>query len=150
MWGNLLGWILSIALVAATVSGIHIAKGFDRPTPASGFGDQVVAAGALAPPIPARHLLPDLSGGGGDSAQAVRRAIEAYRADRWAYDRAASGNVPDNFDSLPAVIAIIDAAMSKSEAVLAPFAEQVVTFRTNKPELEAVWVLGEGLVRAAL
>src|SRR3954464_4962099 len=102
MWGNVLGWFLSLLLVAAAIGGVQLARQLDRPTPPTAFVHEVLGAGVLQPPIPTRNLLPDLSGPP-DSSAAVQRAIDAYRADRWTYDRAAEGDVPDNFDSLPAV-----------------------------------------------
>jgi hypothetical protein len=94
-------------------------------------------------------MLPDPSESA-DSTEQLKAAIAAYRADFYTYDRAASGAIPDNFDTLLAIAPIVDVAMSPGAALLAPISDRTVTYRAARPELEAVTKLGEALIRAAL
>ncbi|CAN5650731.1 hypothetical protein BH09PLA1_BH09PLA1_13600 [soil metagenome] len=149
MWGNLAGWMISVLLVLGAVGGAAYLDRMDRVTSATAFGGNIATFGSLDLPIELQPLMPDLSGPV-DATPALSTAINAYRADFYTYDRAAAGHVPDHFDALPAIAPIVEVAMSPGAALLSPMKEQAVTYKARRPELDAVRVLGEALVRAAL
>src|SRR4051812_7779646 len=97
MWGNALGWTISLFLIVATVSAAAYVQRVDRPTPATMFSQSVVALEPLQLPITSRYLLPEFTGAADDATPLVRAAIDAYLAERWTYERAAQGHIPKNF-----------------------------------------------------
>jgi hypothetical protein len=149
MWGNLPGWIISVLLIIGAVAGAVRLDRMDRATAPTAFAMDRKNLAELDLGIPLQPMMPDLSGPV-DVTQQLQSAIDAYRADFYTYDRAASGAVPDNFDALPAIAPIIDVAMSPGAALLSPMKEQTVTYKARKPELDAIRSLGEGLIRAAV
>jgi hypothetical protein len=149
MWGNTIGWIISLLLIAGAVAGAAYLDRMDRVTPPTAFAMDPKNLAELDLGIPLQPLMPDLSGPVDITAQ-LKAAIEAYRADFYTYDRAATGAIPDNFDAMPAIAPIVDVAMSPGAALLSPLSEQTVTYKARKPELEAIRTLGEALIRAAL
>ena len=117
MWGNLPGWIISLLLIVGAVSGAAYLDRRDRVTQPTEFAGHLDNFASLELPK-LQPLMPDLSGPA-DATPALKAAIEAYRADFLTYDRAAKGDIPDNFDALPAIAPIIDVAMSPGAALLA-------------------------------
>src|SRR4051794_13969461 len=148
MWGNSLGWFISFLIVAGTAAGLAYVQRQDHPTPATAlvFDPQNLAEIEL--PIDPATLLPPLTGQA-DATELFRRAATAYQSDPITYDRAAEGEVPDDFATLPAVTPVIDGAMARGEVVLADAPEETVTFK-SRPRLTALRVVGAGLVRAGM
>ena len=149
MWGNLTGWIISFVLIVLTIGFAVQLDRRDRVTAPTSFLSQMRQLDDLDLRIPLQPMMPDASGPV-DTTEQLMTAIEAYRADFYTYDRAATGAIPDNFDALPAIAPIVDVAMSPGAALLAPLKERTVTYKANRPELDATRTLGEALIRAAL
>lgn len=149
MWGNLPGWIICVLLIIGTVAGAAYLDRMDRVTAPTAFALDATNLAELDLGIPLQPMMPDLSGSVDVTSQ-LKSAIDAYRADFYTYNRAASGAVPDNFDALPAIAPIVDVAMSPGAALLSPLKEQTVTYKATRPELDAIRTLGEALIRAAL
>jgi hypothetical protein len=152
MWGNPLGWFLSLLIIAGAVTGLVYLERLDRVTAPTSLSNDArnLAPLDLPPEASLKGLMPDLTGPA-DPAPLYSAAIDAYWADPDVYDKVAHGeNPPKQFEQLPAIAPLFEAALSPNEAVLAPMAEEVVTLSTPPRPLEAIGTLGEAIVRAGL
>jgi hypothetical protein len=148
MWGNALGWTISFFIVAATAAGIVYVQSTDRPTPPTALVADSQNLDEVELPIDPASLMPQLTGQA-DATELFRRAAAAYQSDPVTYDRAAEGEIPDDFDTLPAIAPLLDGAMARGTVVLADAIEETVTFKP-RARLTALRVLGAGVIRAAM
>jgi len=148
MWGNALGWCISFCIVAATAAGLVYVQRLDHPTPPTELVADAQNLDELELPVDPFTLIPKLTGEA-DSAELLRRAAMAYQSDPVTYDRAAEGEVPDDFDTLPAIAPLIDGAMARGTVVVGDMPEEVITFKP-RARLSALRVLGDGVIRAGM
>jgi hypothetical protein len=153
MWGNALGWCISLVLLAGIAAALVYVDSLNRATaPTALSRDARHVEQTLDLPVAPETLLPELTGPP-DAATHVRRAADAYHADPSTYDSIARGRgVPENFDSLPAITPILEAALSPEMTLLGGGAvvAEVVTFRKPRAPLDALRALGACLIQAGL
>src|SRR5689334_22780693 len=148
MWGNALGWCISFFIVAATAAGLMYVQQLDHPTPPTALVADPQTLAEVELPVDPTTLIPELTGQA-DATELFRRAAAAYQSDPVTYDRAAQGEVSDDFDTLPAIAPLIDGAMARGGVVLADAPEEVVTFKP-RARLTALRVLGDALIRGGM
>jgi hypothetical protein len=148
MWGNALGWTISFFIIAATAAGLVYVQRLDHPTPQTALVADPQNLAELELPIDPATLLPELKGQA-DATELFRRAAAAYQSDPVTYDRAAEGEISDDFITLPAIAPLIDGAMARGETVLADAPEETVTFKP-RARLTALRVLGDAVIRGGM
>jgi hypothetical protein len=146
MWGNTLGWMISLLLVAATSWGIvwvdRSAKTLSAPT---AFSRDPANAAAIALPIPPGTVV-DMSDPA-DAAAIYRSAIEDFNQQPYVYERFARDGRFHDIDSVPAVDSLTAATHNASANIFAANPSEIVNFSNEKPALDALRILGSCAVR---
>jgi hypothetical protein len=146
MWGNALGWTISLLLVALTSAAIHwvdqSARIISAPT---AFAADPSSAAAIALPIPPSTLL-DMSDPS-DAAAIYRGAIDDYNQEPNIYDRFALDGRLRDVDSVPAVDSLTAATHSASAKLFAANPSEIVIYTSDPPDLSALRTLGTCAIR---
>ncbi|MDQ3439968.1 MAG: hypothetical protein M3478_06410 [Planctomycetota bacterium] len=149
MWGNRLGWGISLVIAVAVVGSLtyyaRAASVVSNPTPfAADAADNVVAIS-----VPAQTVLgtaPKTC----DAAQAYSEAIALYRKEPSLYDDVASGvSRASDASKLPAIQRLIEAKDCGQMTLFAAEPHRVVRYG-EVPEIEALRTIGRATVRVGL
>ena len=149
MWGNALGWILSLLIVAATAAGlVLLERHLADVTPTTDLmRDPAMLAPVALPVAPSAVLAPRDPC---DAGPMYRQAIERVLADRDAYERfATDGRGSDEASGLGALDLLVGAGVCSQMTLFAAAPAEVVNYGV-KPELQALRVAGMCSVRLGL
>lgn len=150
MWGNRLGWTLSLLSVAAIVLFLRmISINAVRAAPRTDFSRNPESAAVIELPVDPAVVLPSISNSR-DSSTTYRLAAEQVLANSFIYEGfARSGQIGD-IDDLAAVKTLLQAADSTTARFFDKAPERVITYTNEKPFLDALVIVGRCANRAGL
>jgi len=149
MWGNRLGWGISLIIAVAVVGSLtyyaRAASVVSKPTPfASDAADNVVAISVPAQTVLGATPKPC------DAAQAYSEAIALYRKEPSLYDDVAAGiSRAGDAAKLPAIQRLIEAKDCGQMTLFSAEPHRVVRYG-EVPEIEALRTIGRAAVRVGL
>jgi hypothetical protein len=145
MWGNLRGWLISVAMATLTLASLFVIETRGRATRADAFGlDPANTAGFSLPPP--TLVVPDMTDES-DSTPAYRSAIAQCLARREAFDRYTRYRGDEHLPALrPALDLLLSARSSNRAAIFTASPQELLHYRNASPPLEAL----ELIARAAL
>ncbi len=148
MWGNRLGWGISVAIAIAVVGSLALfVRTAGRIADATQFG-RAAASNSVALPVPAQSVIGAAESC--DAAQPYSEAIALYRREPNVYDDVAAGtSKPTDASKLPAVQRLIEGARCGQMTLFAANPAQVVRYG-EAPDLEALRMVGRAAVRLGL
>ncbi len=145
MWGNSLGWSLSMLVVALAAGWMYLISSGTNATPATTFSrdPRHFMALTLPEPPPAAKLPPPTDDR--DAGELYRQAIKRFEADRITYeDFAARGTLaPSAAAKLDAIDLLVQATPCAKMNLFAAHPQQIVNYDHDKPPLEALRMLGK-------
>jgi hypothetical protein len=149
MWGNTLGWSISLALVVlTTVSVAWLDRATRTISAQTQFSLDEKNGAAIELPISPSTVLPRMTDPT-DAGPIHRRAIDQFHNDPTSYGRfARSGTSADEIESLPAIKILVEATNCASADLFASKPAQIVNLNGDKPDLEALQTLGAASRRA--
>jgi hypothetical protein len=146
MWGNALGWTISLLLVVLTAAAVHwvdqSARTISAPT---AFAADPNNAPAIVLPVSPSTLL-DMSDPA-DAAAIYRGAIDDYQQQPNIYDRFALDGRLRDVDSVPAVDSLTAATHSASAKIFAAHPAQIINYNSDNPNLVALKTLAACAIR---
>jgi hypothetical protein len=143
MWGNRLGWGISLLIVLLVGGWVYLIERGSARTPATDFSKNPANFEPLRLPEPPESVFNPTSPA--DAGPLYRRAIDAYLADRATYSNfAASGKLdsPKRGDLAAAIDPLIEASASLQMDLFAARPGELVNYASQKPSLEALETLG--------
>ena len=149
MWGNALGWFISLLIVVATATGlVFFQRHLADLTPTTDLvGDPMMLAPLALPVSPESVVAPRDAC---DAGPIYRQAIERVLADRDAYERfAADGRGSEEAKGLAAIELLVSARPCSRMSLFSTAPSEVVSYG-NKPELQALRAAGLCAVRLGL
>ena len=149
MWGNALGWIISLLIVVATATGLVL---FQRHLADLTPTTELVRDSAMLAPV-ALPVGPDAVVAPRDACDAgpiYRQAIERVLADRDAYERFATEGRDSQEASALAALQLLPGAATCSQMSLFSSAPAEVINYGPKPELQAIRLAGLCAIRLGL
>ena len=153
MWGNSLGWSISVLIVALAAGWMYLISTGTNATPPTSFSrdPQHFAALTIPEPSPAAKLPPQTEDR--DAGDLYRQAIEHVEADRITYeDFAARGALASPAAAkLDAIDLLVQATPCAKMNLFASHPQQIVNYEHEKKPLEALRLLGKvGIDRLGL
>jgi hypothetical protein len=146
MWGNVLGWCISLLMVASSVCGIvWLDRSARMVSNRTEFSRDPNNAAAIVLPISPSTLV-DMSDPA-DAAPIYRGAIDDYAQTWLMYDQFARDGRLSDVDSLPAVESLTAATHNASAKLFAPNPSEIINFRNEKSALDALRTLGTCAIR---
>ena len=148
MWGNALGWVISLVIVVATVGGIVLfQRHLANLTPPTDFGRDPATLAALELPTEPAALLPPRDAC--DAGPIYRQAVEVVLGNLDEYETFATrASDSDEAKGLQA-IELLSAASDCSQMTLFTRAPHEVVNYGKKPELTAIKLAGKCCNRLA-
>ena len=148
MWGNRLGWGISVLITVAVVSSLtFLARGASTISKPTQFGLEA-ADDALAIPVSPQTVLgaPKPC----DAAQPYSEAIALYRREPNVYDDVAAGtSKATDASQLPAIQRLMEGTHCQQMSLFAADPPRVVRYG-DAPDLEALVAVGKAAVRLGL
>lgn len=146
MWGNALGWCISVLIVVATFGGVILLdRHLSTVTPVTEFVRDPANLLPIELPVPPRSLLPPAKSA--DAADWYRQAIELYSQRPDDYERfAASARRSDDANGLDALDLLIPASECSHMNLFASSPPSIVRYG-DKPQLAAIRMLGKSANR---
>ncbi|MCC6240123.1 MAG: hypothetical protein IT448_07490 [Phycisphaerales bacterium] len=144
MWGNRLGWSISVVIVAifAFVGYLIVRGGRTTPPTALSLSDPVINQPLAMPIDPATIVAMDQAGVAGPL---YRQAIDDYLANPGLYERLLTNRDPDLQSLLPGQQALIDATHLAQMDLFARFPDQVISYTSALPQLDALARVAQSL-----
>jgi hypothetical protein len=136
MWGNTLGWIVSIVLLAGFVLGLRAIDALQQISPPTEFGKSQKTLARIQLPIAPSTVVP--MNDPRDAGQIYRDAINEYLAHRDQYDNISPGQSPN----LPAIELVLSATDHSAMKLFAEHPEELINLDSDKSGLEAIEKLG--------
>jgi hypothetical protein len=146
MWGNALGWTISLVLVVATAGAIRWLDRNARMISAPTAFVEDHANLAIALPIPPGTIV-DMTDPA-DAAATYRGAIDDYNQQPYIYERFARDGRLHDLDSVPTLDNLTGATHSASANIFAANPSEIVNYNDDKPALDALRTLGACAIRA--
>jgi hypothetical protein len=149
MWGNALGWIISLLIVVATATGLlffqrHLAD----LTPTTELARDKAMLAPVALPVAPDVVVPPRDAC--DAGPIYRQAIERVLADRDAYERFATEGRDSQEASALAALELLPRAAACSQMRLFSSTPAEVVHYGPKPELQAIRLAGLCAIRLGL
>ncbi len=143
MWGNSLGWILSVIWTALVIGGLALfGRSLKATSDTTAFVQTSGVADPLKLPVDLATVLP-ADAGPADPVSLYRQAIELYKANPELFDTFAANAMKAKPEEIePAVALLRQASGNTLMPIFADTPEQVVQFGTDKPDLTALNTLG--------
>jgi hypothetical protein len=143
MWGNSLGWTISVLIVTFTVSGLGwVNRTLNTISDPTDFSATSGAADAIAAPAPPPGVLPDDSTDG-DSVALYHQAIDLYQQNTAEFDRFAEHPNRDELADVEPAVALLRKAMGNTSlGIFAPTPQEAVSYDSQTP-LAALKTLGD-------
>src|SRR3954469_10418429 len=148
MWGNTLGWSISVVIVACMLWGVHVINQAGRVSPPTSFGTDPAHLAPVALPLSPQTVMTFTDST--DSAPTYREAIAEYQSHRAGYDAFAEAGKFQDLPKLPALDSLVRAAPSSKARLFSAHPEQIVVCVKPRPALDALRALGKLCVRAGL
>ena len=142
MWGNSLGWAISLLIVLLTGGWIYLIERGSALTPPTSFSTDPANFEPLRLPEPPRNVLAATSDA--DAGPLYRKAIDMYEWDRATYTNfAATGTLDSPLAAkLTAIEPIVEASSCAKMNLFAANPAELVSYANRKPSLEALETLG--------
>lgn len=137
MFGNKIGWILSMIIAGLMGWGIFTLGA--APAIAKPSGKFKNLATPIHLPMSPDEALPGLMTEDRDAGDQYRQAIQLYLEDRRAYDK---DKQYDRRDKLPAIKLLVEAASARKASIFSATPETLVNYRYPWPELDVLMKLG--------
>jgi hypothetical protein len=137
MFGNKIGWMLSVIIAGLMGWGIFVLG--SAPVIAKPSGKFKNIATPINLPMSPSEALPGVMTEDRDAGDDYRQAIQLYLEDPRAYDK---GKQYDRRDKLPAIDLLVSAAKAKKASIFSAKPETLVNYRYPWPELDALMKLG--------
>lgn len=150
MWGNRLGWILSVLIVLATVAGMlwidAAGRRFSRP---DAYGLDPANSAALSLPDPTL-VVPSMTGDA-DASALYRQLIDRTLAALPAVEQfARAGRAGETRAIRPVLEPMLAAAGARRASVFASSPGELINYDNAHPGLSALELAGKAALRAAL
>jgi hypothetical protein len=145
MWGNSLGWAVSMVIVALTATIVYVVSASTRPARPTDFSDDPAHFAAIVLPALPAGALPAPMEQDSDAGELYRLAIGRFEQERILYERfAASGTLasPDA-EKLQAIDLLLQAASRPKMNLFAARPRDVVNYDHEHPPIEALRTLGK-------
>ena len=142
MWGNALGWTISLVIVAITAAALLLfQRHLANVTPVTEFARDAARLGPIALPDDPAALLPPADNF--DAGPIYRQAIEVVLADSDAYeDFATSGRNSERARDLAALELLRSAARCAQMSLFTGAPDELIRYG-RKPELHAIHLAGK-------
>ena len=142
MWGNWLGWSISLLIVLLVGGWVYLIERGSSLTPATEYSANPANFEPLHLPDLPQALLPQ---SGADAGPIYRSAIDMYLADRATYSNFAALGTLDSplAKKLPAMEPIVEASHYASMNLFASKPSEIINFNSTKPSLEGLETLGK-------
>jgi hypothetical protein len=142
MWGNSLGWGISVVIALAAAGLVALLGQGSNTTPGTAFSNDVVNFQPLRPPtLSGAAAMPNETC---DAGLLYRQAIDAYLANRALYDDFAGIGKLDSpkVKQLTAIDFLIDASKCGNMSLFTSRPQELVTYAHDKSSLDALEMLG--------
>ncbi|HWP40718.1 MAG TPA: hypothetical protein VNL70_07320, partial [Tepidisphaeraceae bacterium] len=148
MWGNALGWCISLAMVVGTAIGlVWLNDAVSTVSPRTPISLDGKLGGAIELPVPPLTVVPSIARNA-DATDVYRHALQQYQQDPQAYGRFARSGLIGDLDDVPGIWTLIQA----TDCITAHFSQadpsQIVNYQSEPPILEALRTLGACARRA--
>jgi hypothetical protein len=147
MWGNALGWSISLLMVIAAVAGVRwldrSARILSAPTT---FSQNSEHTAAISLPVSPKKVLPTTNPS--DAAPIYRAAIAMYEQEPETYERFARDGRLREVDTVPAIDILTQATEYESADFFTQNPREIVNYQNEKPALDALQTLGACARRA--
>ena len=142
MWGNSLGWGISLLIVLLVGGWVYFIERGSSLTPTTAFSANPANFEPLRFPELPRSALPP---SGADAGPLYRSAMDLYFQDRASYSNFAAIGTLDSplAKKLPAMEPLVEAANYGSMSLFTDKPSEIVNYNLNKPSLEALETLGK-------
>jgi hypothetical protein len=144
MWGNRLGWGISVVIVIVTMVALYLFMQLvGTVTPATELVTTGQALDSIVLPISPRELVPVMTDDC-DAAGLIRQAIEQFRAEPRRYEDFLAQ--PKAGAALPAVELVIQATACGRMRLFADRPDEVVMYESTKPAIHAIATVGRATI----
>ena len=147
MWGNALGWFLSLVFLGCLLLGMRELKDLGQISNPTSFGTDPENLDAVELPIAPSKVI-DMSQPV-DAKPLYRAAIDDYLNNTDIYERFNQSKQTSDAGSLVALQKLLEATHARAARIFADDPGEIVTYK-EKPGLEALATLGHLAARAAL
>jgi hypothetical protein len=144
MWGNTLGWIISIILLAGMILGLRAIDSLQQISPPTEFGKSEKALTKIKLPISPSTVVP--MDNPQDAGPMYRDAIDHYLAHRDDYDNATATSAAQ----LHGVQRILEATDRSAMRLFSDHPEELLSFDSDKSALKIIEKLGTLTLQASL
>jgi hypothetical protein len=149
MWGNRLGWILAVMVLAIEITFVWLIARQDQVSAPTDFARNPDYIGVMDFPLPPTTVVPSMTRTD-DTGATCREAMSEVIANLDAYadflDRGKDSDAP----KLRAIYLLRDAATSTNANLFAATPEAVISYEPDKPRLDALVLAGRCAIRAGL
>jgi hypothetical protein len=149
MWGNRLGWILAVVVLALEAVAVWAFSSFDFVSAPSKFSQNAEYLAPLNFPLAASSVVPSMTRSD-DTGATYREAIKEVLAHREEYDTFLEKGKDSDIPGLRAIYLLQEAAPSLHAKVFSDSPSQVINYDAEKPRLEALLIAGRAALRAGL
>ena len=136
MWGNTLGWIISIVLLAGMLFGLSAIDSLQKTSPPTDFGKDPKTLAKIALPVSPDTVV--RMGDASDAGPVYREAIDDYLANQSEYEPIAASR-PTGPSGLKAVELILSATDRSAMTLFADRPDEIVNFEPNRPAMQR-WI----------
>jgi hypothetical protein len=149
MWGNRLGWGISLVIVIVTMVLLYLfAQMVGTVTPPTELVTSGGALEAIELPAPPRSVVPEVMVADCDAGELYWRAIDAYLANPRPYEHFLAQ--PNAGASLPEIKLLLEAAACSRMRLFIDRPDAVVTYASEKPPIRAIADLGRATIVTGL
>lgn len=149
MWGNTLGWIIAVFVLALEAGGVWLVARMDRISPTTEFSANNEYLAPLELPFSPTALLPQMTRDE-DAGAIYREIIEIVQKDLETYESFVERGKVAQAEKLGALARLKDAANCTRAAIFIHEPESLIHFGNESPRLECLRLAGRSATRAAL
>jgi tetratricopeptide (TPR) repeat protein len=148
MWGNALGWCISLAMVVGTAIGlVWLNDAVSTVSPRTRISLDGKLAGAIELPVPPVAVVPSISRNT-DAADVYRKALEQYQQNPLAYEKFARSGLLGDLEDVAAIWTLVQASECIEARLFETDPAQIVNYHSERPPLDGLRTLGACARRA--
>ena len=147
MWGNRLGWSISVLIALLVGAWVYLIERGSAVTPPTDFSRNPANFEPLRLPTPAASVFEASSNA--DAGPMYRQAIEWYRAERGTFTNFVDRGMLDSRERASVVEMLqpmVEAAACTRMDLFASRPDELVSYASNKPSLDALETIGRACV----
>jgi len=148
MWGNALGWCISLAMVVGTAIGlVWLNDAVSIVSPRTRISLDGKLGNAIELPVPPVAVVPSISRKA-DAADVYRRALEQYQQNPLAYEKFARSGLLRDLEDVAGIWTLVQASDCIEARLFEADPSQIVNYRSERPPLDGLRTLGACARRA--